>query len=340
MKIIKILVLIGLLFLGEFTMAEEILTQKQQDIVLISSYTASSDIKNLETAIKKGLDDGLTVNEIKEVLVQMYAYCGFPKSLNGLSTLMNITKNNNYDAGEDGIPLKKDADKNAIGTKTQTELCGGPVKGELFEFAPAIDEYLKEHLFGDIFARGVLSWQDREIATIAALSSIEGVESQLNAHIQIGKHNGLTDKQVSEILILTSRPKTSVFGLGNKNDAYAKYFKGQSYLNILTKEQVVTANVTFEPKCRNNWHIHHAGKDNHGGQILLVTGGRGYYQEWNKPAQELKKGDAVYIAPGIKHWHGASRDSWFSHVAIEIPSEGGTTEWLEPVSDKDYEKLK
>ena len=341
MKIkIIVLILFGLMFItGVKTMAKDNLNQKQRDIVMISSYTAASDMNKLESSIKKGLDDGLTVNEIKEVLVQMYAYCGFPKSLNGLSTLLKVTKTGNYKEGEAGKPLSKEADKNKIGMEIQTELCGSPVKGELFEFAPAIDDYLKEHLFGDIFARGVLTHQDREIATIAALSSIEGVEPQLNAHIQIGKNTGLTDKQISEILILTSKPKTEVFGIGDKNDGYAKYFKGQSYLNLLTKEQVVTANVTFEPKCRNNWHIHH-GKDNKGGQILLVTGGRGYYQEWGKPAQELKKGDVVYILPEIKHWHGAAKDSWFSHVAIEIPSEGGYTQWCEEVSDNEYNKLK
>jgi len=321
--------------IGGNVMAADLLTEKQRDIVMISSYTASSELNNLEIAIKKGLNDGLTINEIKEVLVQLYAYCGFPKSLNGLSTLMKVTKEGKYKEGEAGQVLPKGADKNEIGTKTQTELCGGPVKGDLFEFAPAIDDYLKEHLFGDIFARGVLSWKDREIATIAALSSIEGVEPQLNAHIQIGKHNGVTDKQVSEILILTSKPKTEVFAQGNKNDAYAKYFIGQSYLNILTKDQVVTANVTFEPGCRNNWHVHHGG-----GQILLVTGGRGYYQEWGKDAQELRKGDVVNIPPETKHWHGAAKDSWFSHVAIEVPSTDGYNEWLEPVSDGEYYKLK
>lgn len=334
MKILKIILSLLLLIMGTNVMAEGILTQRQQNIVMISAYTASSDLVNLEKAIVIGLDEGLTVNEIKEVLVQMYAYCGFPKSLNGLSTLMKVAKSGEYKVGDAGKPLQKDADKNAIGEKVQTELCGQPVKGELFEFAPAIDDYLKEHLFGDIFSRGVLSYQDREIATIAALSSIEGVEPQLNSHIGIGKNIGLTDKQISAILILTSRPKTEVFAIGDKNDAYAKYFKGQSYLNILTKEQVVTANVTFEPGCKNNWHIHH-GVNGKGGQILLVTGGVGYYQEWGKPAQKLVKGDVVYIKPEIKHWHGASKDSWFSHIAIEIPSDGGTTEWLEPV---DFDK--
>lgn len=337
-KLFVSLFLIGLLFLtGDKTMANEksLLTSKEQNIVMISSYTASGDLTNLEKSIKKGMDEGLTVNEVKEILVQMYAYCGFPRSLNALSTLLKVTKNGNYTEGEAGKPLSKDADLNKIGTKTQTELVGNEVKGELFDFAPAIDDYLKEHLFGDIFARGVLSWKEREIATIAALSSIDGVEPQLNAHIQTGKHNGLTDKQVAEILILTSRPKIEVFAMGDPNVNYAKYFKGNSYLKLLSGEQVHVANVTFEPKCRNNWHIHHKG-----GQILLVTGGRGYYQEWGKPAQELKKGDVVNIMPEIKHWHGAASDSWFSHIAIEVPAENGSTEWLEEVKDNEYSKLK
>ncbi len=321
-------------FWGGFVMAEDLLTLKQQNIVMISSYTATGDLVRLEEAVKKGLNDGLTINEVKEVIVQLYAYCGFPKSLNGLSTLLKVTKNEKFKEGAEGKALPKNADKNKIGTDIQTELCGAPVKGELFEFAPAIDDYLKEHLFGDIFSRGVLTTQEREIATIAALKAIGNVEPQLNAHIQIGIHNGLTVAQTEKIQELATN-KTPEFGLGNPNINYEKYFTGHSYLNLLTNKQLGIFNVTFEPKCRNNWHIHHKG-----GQILIVTDGRGYYQEWNKPAQELKKGDVINIPPEVKHWHGAAKDSWFSHIAIEVPSEGGTTEWLEPVSDSEYNKLK
>lgn len=127
-----------------------------------------------------------------------------------------------------------------------------------------------------------------------------------------------------------------LFPLGNKNDAYAKYFVGQSYLAMLANNQGVgVANVTFEPGCRNNWHIHHVGA-----QILLCTDGRGYYQEWGKEAIELKPGDVVSISTEVKHWHGAAKDSWFSHIAIEVPGEGASNEWCEPVSDEDYNKLK
>lgn len=116
---------------------------------------------------------------------------------------------------------------------------------------------------------------------------------------------------------------------------HAQYFVGQSYLSMLTTERVGIANVTFEPGCRNNWHIHHKG-----GQILLCTAGRGYYQEWGKPAQEMNPGDVINIAPEVKHWHGAAPDSWFSHLAVEVPAEGSSNEWLEPVKEEEYSKLK
>lgn len=127
----------------------------------------------------------------------------------------------------------------------------------------------------------------------------------------------------------------SIFPMGDKNDAYAQYFVGQSYLNALSTQGVGISNVTFEPGCRNNWHIHHKG-----GQILLCTAGRGYYQEWGKSAQELHPGDVVNIPPGVKHWHGAAPDSWFAHLAVAVPAEGASNEWLEPVSEEDYNKLK
>ena len=130
----------------------------------------------------------------------------------------------------------------------------------------------------------------------------------------------------------------TIFEKGNPNP-FGQYFTGNSYLAMLTQlEGVVVANVTFEPACRNNWHIHRGDKG--GGQILLVTGGRGWYQEWGKEAQELHAGDVVAIPVGVKHWHGAAKDSWFAHVAIEVPGENTSNEWLEPISDSDYEKLK
>ena len=129
--------------------------------------------------------------------------------------------------------------------------------------------------------------------------------------------------------------EVGVFPVGDKNEAFAKYFVGQSYLNMLSTKGVAIGNVTFEPGCRNNWHIHHKG-----GQILLVTGGRGYYQAWGEQAQELHPGDVVHIPPEGKHWHGAAPDSWFAHLAVAIPADGASSEWLEAVSDEEYPALK
>ena len=130
----------------------------------------------------------------------------------------------------------------------------------------------------------------------------------------------------------------SVFPMGEKNDAYAKYFTGQSYLNMLSLEQAVVGNVTFEPGCRNWWHIHHAKSG--GGQMLLCTAGRGYYQEWGKEARELHPGDVVHIPAGVKHWHGAAKDEWFQHLAIEVSGEDCKNERCKPVTDEEYGRLK
>ena len=127
------------------------------------------------------------------------------------------------------------------------------------------------------------------------------------------------------------------FPRGKANTAYAQYFVGDSYLNMLSTEGVVIGNVTFEPGCRNNWHIHHAVRG--GGQILLCTAGRGWFQAWGQPARELHPGDVVNIPAGVKHWHGAAKDSWFVHLAVEVPGEDAGNEWLEPVDDADYGRL-
>jgi quercetin dioxygenase-like cupin family protein len=134
--------------------------------------------------------------------------------------------------------------------------------------------------------------------------------------------------------------KANMFGLGVPNEMFSKYFIGDSFLNPLTKpgeSPVFLANVTFEPGCRNNWHIHHATSG--GGQILICTAGEGWYQEEGKEAISLQEGSVVYIPSEIKHWHGAKADSWFSHISLEIPGEDKTNEWLEAVSDEEYKKL-
>ena len=136
---------------------------------------------------------------------------------------------------------------------------------------------------------------------------------------------------------MTDEIDTGPFPLGEENTAYAQYFIGTSHLAPLSTEQMNISNVPFEPGCRNNWHIHHA--DTGGGQILLVTAGRGYYQEWGAEPVELHPGDVVNVPAGVKHWHGAAPDSWFTHIAIAVPGEGLDNEWLEPVADEDYDRL-
>ena len=235
-------------------------------------------------------------------------------------------------------------------------------RDSLGEFAPKFAELNDDVLFGEVWSRDdMLSLKMRSILTISALVSKGMIDSSFQYHAETAKKNGVTKTEMAEILTHlafyagwpnawaafrivkdvyaddNSNNKThgGMFGLGEANSAFAQYFIGQSYLKMLTTERVGIGNVTFEPGCRNNWHIHHKG-----GQILLVTGGRGWYQEWGKPAQELKAGDVVNIPPEVKHWHGAAADSWFQHLAIEVPAEGASNEWLEAVSDEEYGKLK
>ena len=143
---------------------------------------------------------------------------------------------------------------------------------------------------------------------------------------------------MKEIHDMCELENTSIFPIGDENSAFAQHFDGKSYLNMISTQQVVIGNVTFEAGCRNHWHIHHAKKG--GGQILLVTSGRGYYQEEGKEAIEMKPGDCINIPAEVKHWHGAAPDSWFSHLAVEVPGEETANEWCEAVSDEEYGKLK
>lgn len=188
------------------------------------------------------------------------------------------------------------------------------------------------------------------------------LDNSFHFHLANAKKNGVTQGEMAEILthlaFYAGWPNAwaafrmavdvyrddegkdgGLFGIGAPNDAYAKYFTGNSYLKPLTnpQETVFMANVTFEPECRNNWHIHKAKSG--GGQILLCTGGRGWYQEWGKNAQKLFPGTVVAIPTNVKHWHGAAKDSWFSHVAIEFPGDGTSSEWCEPVSAEQYNVL-
>ena len=341
---------------------ENVLDTRQQHIAIISNLEAQGDQPALASAIGAALDDSVTVATIKEALSQLYAYTGFPRSLNALGTLQKVVADRKATGkacaeGRDADPLPAGYDALKQGTEVQTRLSGRPFD---YTFAPATDYYLKAHLFGDIFARNNLTFAERELVTVSALSGIEGVEPQLKSHVSGARNMGLSDAEIRSIpLVLAARGQEAsayraskaiaeVYGepfagevplpwpKGNANAAYAKYFVGESYLAPLADGggRLPVNNVTFEPRCRNNWHIHHKG-----GQILICVSGRGWYQEWGKPARALKPGDVVDIPAGVKHWHGAAADSWFQHIAIGVPAEGASNEWLEPVTDEEYDKL-
>ncbi|HLG41121.1 MAG TPA: carboxymuconolactone decarboxylase family protein [Chitinophagaceae bacterium] len=186
------------------TNTDQPLDKKQQSIVTISAFMAKGDLIQLQKALNDGLDAELTINEIKEVLVQLYAYTGFPRSLNALHTFIAVLKERkskgiNDKPGKEPSPLPTDKSRLQFGTEMQTKVVGQPVKGEVYEFAPAIDQFLKEHLFGAIFGRDNLDWKSRELATISALASFDGTENQLRSHLNVGKYNGLTENQLVQL---------------------------------------------------------------------------------------------------------------------------------------------
>ncbi len=238
-------------------------------------------------------------------------------------------------------------------------------RDHLGDLAPKFAQLNDDVLFGEVWSReDQLSPRDRSMVTIAALFSA-GLYPQLKSHLALGRDHGITRQEAVEIVtqlaFYCGWPKAwstfplirevygeddgidprrlscfplSCFPLGEKNDAFAQYFIGQSYLAPLSTQQVPVFNVTFEPGCRNNWHIHHASSG--GGQMLICVAGRGWYQEWGQEARALHPGDVVNIPAGVKHWHGAVKDSWFQHLAVEVPGTDGHTEWCEAVDQAQY----
>ena len=181
------------------------LLPKQRAIVPIAAFTAKGDMPKLRTALEKGLEAGLTVNEINEVLIQLYAYCGFPRSLNAINGFMALV-NERAEAGikdprgEEAKTLPMDADRDKIGDENRNKLVGRVYKSANVDFAPGIDVFLKQHLFADIFERGVITWQDRELATISALSTIEGAAAQLRSHTGNTMNTGMTQEQLADFV--------------------------------------------------------------------------------------------------------------------------------------------
>ena len=340
-------------------------TEQAAYMSAIACNEAKGDLVSLESAIHNGLEAELTVSQIKEALSQLYAYTGFPRSLNALGVLQRVicdrqAKGVKVIMGEEANALPDDYNALERGTAVQTQLVG---KAFEYAFAPATDYYLKAHLFGDIFARDNLTYADRELITVSALSGLEGVEPQLKSHIAGARNMGVTEEQLQGIVValaangllnesgrlakaynelstsnlptsLNSQPSTLnlPWPQGKSNDAYAQYFVGQTYLQPYFGG---VANVTFEPRCRNNWHVHHKAV-----QVLICVSGKGWYQEWNKPAVALTPGTVIAIPDGVKHWHGAAADSWMQHLAIHTQEQPcATNEWLESVSDAQYNSL-
>lgn len=239
----------------------------------------------------------------------------------------------------------------------------------LGDFAPEFAHLNDDILFGEVWSRNdLLSLRDRSMITMTALIAQGITDSSLLHHLQNAKANGISRTEAAEIIThvafyagwpkawaafrlakdvwaddikgddaKTEFARSMIFPIGEPNTAYAKYFTGNSYLAQVSTEQIPFANVTFEPGCRNNWHIHKASEG--GGQMLVGVAGRGWYQEEGKPAVEILPGTVIHIPANVKHWHGAAADSWFAHLAFSVPGEDATTEWLEPVSDEEYKKL-
>jgi len=236
-------------------------------------------------------------------------------------------------------------------------------------FAPAFAHFNDDVLFGENWNDQGIDLKTRCIITVVALMSSGVTDSSLKYHLENAKKHGVSKREIAAVIthvaFYAGWPKgwavfnmakevwaedvpdqdakaahanQMVFPIGAPNDSFAQYFIGQSYLAPISGSQIGIFNVTFEPGCRNNWHVHHA--DQGGGQILVCVAGRGYYQEWGKEAVELHPGDCVNIPAGVKHWHGAAPDSWFSHLAVEVPGVNGSNEWLEPVTDEVYGLLK
>ena len=241
-------------------------------------------------------------------------------------------------------------------------------RDSLGSFAPDFAEFNDDILFGRVWNDETIDLKTKSTIVISVFMGRGLADSSLKYHLMTAKKNGITKAEIAAIIthaafyagwpmgwavfnmakevwaddepVLTEKDrfqKEIMFPIGEPNDAFAKYFIGQSYLASLTNEQVPIHNVTFEPGCRNNWHIHHADKD--GGQMLVCVGGYGWYQEEGKTAQPLKPGDVVNIRTGVKHWHGAQKDSWFAHLSVVVPGENASNEWLEPVTDKEYDQL-
>ena len=358
------------MLMGQSNQNSQSLSDRQQAIALVSAFTANGELEKLKEALHTALNANLTVNETKEIIVHVYAYAGFPRSIRGLNTLMAVlderkAKGIKDAMGREATPGSNNINKYEVGKKTLEALTGRP-QVELSgysAFSPEIDKFLKEHLFADIFGRDILTYVERELATVSALASLGGVEPMLQSHTRIAIHQGISEEQLIELLSLLERSigkteaesarrvfaeivgskisttSTSVaidnnliFSKGEKNPnpnmAGTVWLYHMVETDSLGHTQV--GNVTFESGARTNWHSHQAG------QILLVTGGVGYHQIKGKPVELIKKGDVIKCPPNVEHWHGATPDNFLTHISITQNTGQGRVTWLRKVTDEEY----
>lgn len=334
---------------AQSTHVSDTLNSRQQRIVEIASCTGRGDLEKLKPVLAAGLDSGLTVSEIREVLIHAYAYCGFPRSLRALQTFIAMLDDRKAQGiedivGKDASTVKDNRNRYERGRDILAEISGVPAnapKAAYAEFAPVIERFLKEHLFADLFERDVLTYAERELATVSVIAALgESVEPMLRGHLGICRNLGYTQSQLDQALAIAQIGTTTanseikdVFQKGSKLPDTPN-FTGEAWLEMFVTKadsmDCTIGNVTFAPGVRNSWHSHP------GGQILLCTSGEGRYQEKGKPIQVLRPGDVVKIAPNVVHWHGAAPDSEFTHIAIGPQQSKGGAVWLEPVTDEEY----
>lgn len=372
--------------LAQTSPLEQTLSIRQQHIVTIASYTGRGDLVHLKTALGEGLGAGLTVNEIKEILVHSYAYCGFPRSLRGLQTFIAVlderkAKGINDEIGREASPITDQRSKYERGRDILAEISGVPAdapKAGYAEFAPIIEQFLKEHLFADIFERDVLTYDEREITTVAILAAMGGVEPMARSHIGICLNLGITPDQLRHLLAIIEK------NIGHK-EAHAIHIeldgllqskgfvanassemteatkkqalKADTDLNIFPKgdlisspnftgaawlQRLMTDTDKFDVVISNvvfDPGVRNSWHSHPGGQILIATSGEGYYQERGKPVQILNAGDVIAIPSNVVHWHGAAPDSEFIHIAINTKVSLGPAVWYEKVTDEEYNKI-
>ncbi len=375
-------ILIGFIFLFSniinahaMNLYDQSLSAKQKSIIIISALTAKGDLTKLKTELNAGLNAGLTINQIKEALVHLYAYCGFPRSIRGLQTFMEVLDERKAKGiidktGAGASPVNQDGSKYDRGKKVLEELQKIPQSSTLTGYAafvPVIDTFLKEHLFADIFERDVLTYAQRELVTISVLSAIGGAEPMLRSHLVICLNVGLTPEQLTEfagiiqpivgkaeanavneilddVLVVGCTHHHTVTAVEQTSEtAFPKgeIFANDNFTGTAWLQMLVNNDSTYNTSIGNVTFEPKARTNWHkhpGGQILLITDGQGYYQEKGNPAQLLHKGDIVRIPPDAEHWHGAAPEYSLTHIAISPNTDKGSVVWLQPVTDEEYNR--